>query len=189
MKRFRSVREQRPKSRQAMTLAVLLNLPAIIYAQDSVRQGVQRDLNGLSPTIFDLILLLGLFSLVGVVVSFRFYALRRESRRAERTATERMRETDDVTDELLQGVQGLLLTFHVAAQNISEDHAAKKLMNHALCEADALVSTGRKRFERAAFQAASEDHLVAEGCERDAILDAVRISYLAPCRHERNDQE
>ena len=83
---------------------------------------------------------------------YRYAALKRSSQLACAKANQRIRETDDVTNQLLQGVQGLLLTFHVAAQKLAQDHVSRQLMEHALSEADELVSVGRRRFEQVAFE-------------------------------------
>ncbi len=93
-------------------------------------------------------------------ILYRYVALKHASQHANERANQRIQETDDVTDQLLQGVQGLLLTFHVAAQKMGEDHISRKLMDHALSEADHLVSAGRRRFEQVAFHSETEarDH-------------------------------
>ena len=103
---------------------------------------------------------------------YRYIALKRASQHAKERANQRIRETDDVTDQLLQGVQGLLLTFHVAAQKMGEDHVSRKLMEHALSEADQLVSTGRRRFEQVAF------HAEAEARNHDRPLHPSKTTYL-----------
>lgn len=57
-------------------------------------------------------------------------------------------ETRIVQDDLLQAFQGLMLTVHVASQNMELDHAARKLLDHALARADQVILDARHRIER-----------------------------------------
>ena len=109
-----------------------------------------------------ILIVLAACSAVTLVAWLRIHALTRLSRRAEREANEIIRETNRVTDHLLQGVQGLLLTFHVAAQKISSGHASKQILDHALLEGDELVSSGRRNFERIAFRSVASKPLNAK---------------------------
>lgn len=59
-----------------------------------------------------------------------------------------LRDVWEIQDTLLQGFQGLLLTFHVAAHNVPPDHAAKALLDHALASADQVISDARRRIEQ-----------------------------------------
>jgi signal transduction histidine kinase/ligand-binding sensor domain-containing protein len=65
--------------------------------------------------------------------------------RAEERATERVRIARELHDTLLQGVQGLLLTFHVAAEKVPDSHESKKSLEGALASADRLLLEGRDR--------------------------------------------
>src|SRR5258708_2271650 len=65
--------------------------------------------------------------------------------RAEERADERVRIARDLHDTLLQGIQGLLLTVHVAAQKVSQGEDSKMLLERALSTADRIVIEGRNR--------------------------------------------
>jgi signal transduction histidine kinase/ligand-binding sensor domain-containing protein len=65
--------------------------------------------------------------------------------RAEERAEERVRIARDLHDTLLQGIQGLLLTVHVAAQKVSRGEDAKLLLDKALSTADRITIEGRNR--------------------------------------------
>jgi signal transduction histidine kinase/ligand-binding sensor domain-containing protein len=68
--------------------------------------------------------------------------------RAEERADERVRIARELHDTLLQGVQGLLLSFHVAAEKVPADHASKKVLEKALTTADRIIEEGRNRVNR-----------------------------------------
>jgi signal transduction histidine kinase len=90
--------------------------------------------------------LLGLFWL-GVRLRLRHVAgVIRE--RAEVRADERVRIARDLHDTLLQGVQGLTLHFHVAAQELPEGSRSRESMERALATADRILVEGRDRVNR-----------------------------------------
>jgi signal transduction histidine kinase/ligand-binding sensor domain-containing protein len=68
--------------------------------------------------------------------------------RAEERADERIRIARELHDTLLQGIQGLLLTFHVAAEKVPADHVSKKTLERALTTADRIIVEGRNRVSR-----------------------------------------
>jgi signal transduction histidine kinase/ligand-binding sensor domain-containing protein len=68
--------------------------------------------------------------------------------RAEERADERIRIARELHDTLLQGVQGLLLSFHVAAQKVPVDHESRKALEKALSTADRIILEGRNRVNR-----------------------------------------
>jgi signal transduction histidine kinase/ligand-binding sensor domain-containing protein len=68
--------------------------------------------------------------------------------RAEERADERIRIARELHDTLLQGIQGLLLTFHVAAEKVPADHVSKKALEKALTTADCIIVEGRNRVSR-----------------------------------------
>jgi signal transduction histidine kinase len=68
--------------------------------------------------------------------------------RAEERANERIQIARDLHDTLLQGVQGLLLSFHVAAQKVPPDHESKRALEKALTTADQIILEGRNRVSR-----------------------------------------
>jgi signal transduction histidine kinase len=76
------------------------------------------------------------------------FATRAIRMRAEDRADERIRIARELHDTLLQGVQGLLLTFHVAAERVPPDHESKKTLERALATADRLIVEGRNRVSR-----------------------------------------
>jgi ligand-binding sensor domain-containing protein len=68
--------------------------------------------------------------------------------KAEARADERIRIARDLHDTLLQGVQGLLLSFHVAAQKVPAGHESKAALEKALTTADRIILEGRNRVTR-----------------------------------------
>jgi signal transduction histidine kinase len=68
--------------------------------------------------------------------------------RAEVRADERVRIARDLHDTLLQGVQGLTLHFHVAAQELPEGSRTRASMERALATADRILVEGRDRVTR-----------------------------------------
>src|SRR5262249_23989491 len=76
----------------------------------------------------------GLFVLAGVLLAWTAISLRLRyvsaaiRMRAEERADERVRIARELHDTLLQGVQGLLLSFHVAAEKVPADHVSKKAL-------------------------------------------------------------
>ncbi|MBV9765088.1 MAG: hypothetical protein JOZ48_09615, partial [Acidobacteriaceae bacterium] len=84
---------------------------------------------------------------VGLTARVRYVA--REIRmRAEERATERIRIARELHDTLLQGVQGLLLSFHVVAEKVPDSHESKKALEKALATADQVILEGRDRVNR-----------------------------------------
>lgn len=84
--------------------------------------------------------------------------------RAEERANERIRIARDLHDTLLQGFQGLMLSFHVAAQSVPNDSSARRMLDGALLKADRLVVEGRDRVGR----------LRSESLEGVSLPDALR---------------
>jgi signal transduction histidine kinase/ligand-binding sensor domain-containing protein len=64
---------------------------------------------------------------------------------AEERADERVRIARELHDTLLQGIQGLLLTVHVAAEKVSKGEDSKMLLERALSTADRIIVEGRNR--------------------------------------------
>jgi signal transduction histidine kinase len=84
--------------------------------------------------------------LVWLLFSLRIRTLSASIRaRAEERADERIRIARELHDTLLQGIQGLLLTFHVASQKVAPDAESKKLLDNALSTADRIILEGRNR--------------------------------------------
>jgi len=96
----------------------------------------------------------GMFVLTGVLLAWTAISLRLRyvaaaiRMRAEERADERVRIARELHDTLLQGVQGLLLSFHVAAEKVPADHLSKKALEKALTTADRIILEGRNRVSR-----------------------------------------
>jgi signal transduction histidine kinase/ligand-binding sensor domain-containing protein len=96
----------------------------------------------------------GLFVLAGVLLAWFAISLRVRyvssaiRIRAEERADERVRIARELHDTLLQGVQGLLLSFHVAAEKVPADHESKPALERALTTADRIIVEGRNRVTR-----------------------------------------
>jgi signal transduction histidine kinase/ligand-binding sensor domain-containing protein len=97
---------------------------------------------------------------VGLTLRVR-YVSRSISMRAEERADERIRIARELHDTLLQGVQGLLLTFHVAAEKVPVDHESKKTLERALTTADRIILEGRNRVSRLRSDHLSDPELKA----------------------------
>jgi signal transduction histidine kinase len=69
----------------------------------------------------------------------------RVRRRLEERMAERERIARELHDTLLQGVQGLLLRFQVAADRIPKGEPAREMMDRALERADQVLDEGRER--------------------------------------------
>lgn len=66
-------------------------------------------------------------------------------RRADERADERVKIARDLHDTLLQGVQGLLLSFHVAIEGVPLEHESRPSLERALTTAEKLILEGRDR--------------------------------------------
>lgn len=69
----------------------------------------------------------------------------RERERLEERLRERERIASDLHDTLLQGVQWLILRFHLVAQRIAPEEQTRQVMDQALDRAEALLVEGRDR--------------------------------------------
>jgi len=78
---------------------------------------------------------------------------------AEERADERIRIARELHDTLLQGVQGLLLSFHVAAEKVPVDHVSKSSLEKALTTADRIIVEGRNRVSRLRSEKATDAEL------------------------------
>jgi signal transduction histidine kinase/ligand-binding sensor domain-containing protein len=84
---------------------------------------------------------------LGLTLRVRYISV--EIRRlADERANERIRIARELHDTLLQGVQGLLLSFHAAAQKIPDEHELKLTLEKALATADHVILEGRDRVNR-----------------------------------------
>jgi len=116
-------------------------------------------------------LLLGLVWL-GVWLRIRYVTAEIETRLSERQA-ERLRIARELHDTLLQGFQGLLMRFQVAADAIPKRSPAKPMMEAVLSRAEEVLIEGRDRVHdlRSSDAGASpmldELHNIAFGLEQD----------------------
>lgn len=98
---------------------------------------------------FQVVAVLAAVLLVWFGLSLRVRHVSRDIKiRAEERANERIQIARDLHDTLLQGVQGLLLSFHVAAEKVPPDHESKKALEKALSTADHIILEGRNRVSR-----------------------------------------
>jgi signal transduction histidine kinase len=81
--------------------------------------------------------------------------------RAEERADERVRIARELHDTLLQGIQGLLLSFHVAAEKVLPGHESKPALEKALSAADRIILEGRNRVSRLRSEQLTDSELVA----------------------------
>jgi signal transduction histidine kinase/ligand-binding sensor domain-containing protein len=96
------------------------------------------------------------------LVRIRTHRLARQIRRhAEERADERIRIARDLHDTLLQGVQGLMLRFHAAAQAVSTDGMARGRLDEALKAADQVIVEARDRVSRLRTDAHQDMDLAA----------------------------
>jgi signal transduction histidine kinase len=76
--------------------------------------------------------------------------------------TERIRIARDLHDTLLQGVQGLIIRFHCAAEQIAMNDPARTLMDEALNSADTIMEEGRDSVRDLRADHLSVDELATE---------------------------
>lgn len=74
--------------------------------------------------------------------------LARRLSRAEAKVARLSREAGALNDDLLQSMQGFVLTVNVAIQHGSYDPAARRRIDQAFQKAERAVIDGRERFER-----------------------------------------
>jgi signal transduction histidine kinase/ligand-binding sensor domain-containing protein len=119
---------------------------------------------------FPALLVLIVAALVWGVLSMRVgYVSRAIKMRAEERADERIRIARELHDTLLQGIQGLLLSFHVGAAKVPADHESKRALEKALNTADRIILEGRNRVSRLRSEHLTDGELKAsiEGIASD----------------------
>ena len=134
-----------------------------------------------------------MFVLTGVLLAWTAISLRLRyvaaaiRIRAEERADERVRIARELHDTLLQGVQGLLLSFHVATERVPADHVSKKALEKALTTADRIIVEGRNRVSRLRAENLDDAELqsLIEGVA--ANLNAVRAIDFAVERRGGSD--
>jgi signal transduction histidine kinase len=91
----------------------------------------------------------GVFLLAGLMWAAVQHRLRVAAadirRRADERADERISIARELHDTLLQGVQGLLMSFHAATEAVPANHALRPALEHALTSAEKLIIEGRDR--------------------------------------------
>ncbi|WP_161989057.1 sensor histidine kinase [Sphingomonas glacialis] len=103
------------------------------------------------PTFFQSRWFTALVSIALILLAWALYSIRVRhvasqitSRLAER-ASERERISRELHDTLLQGVQGMLLRFHVATMRIRSEPEAKSELEAALTRGEQIIETARER--------------------------------------------
>jgi len=132
-----------------------------------------------APSFYQTGWFLALCVLAAALILWLLYAIRIRAisgairTRAEARADERVRIAQDLHDTLLQGVQGLLLTFHVAAQKVSPDQESRAMLERALSSADKVIIEGRNRLNSLRSEHLSDAELVAslENVGKDLMID------------------
>jgi signal transduction histidine kinase/ligand-binding sensor domain-containing protein len=95
---------------------------------------------------FRLLCFLMASALVWLLVHLRLrYLSARIRERSEERANERVQIARDLHDTLLQGIQGLMLRFHFAAEKVPEGAEVRDMLNVALSTADRILQEGRER--------------------------------------------
>ena len=74
--------------------------------------------------------------------------LAKRALKAEAKVARLSREAGALNDDLLQSIQGFMLTFYVAVQHVSCDQTVKQIFEEAFTTADHAVIAGRDRFEQ-----------------------------------------
>jgi signal transduction histidine kinase len=93
------------------------------------------------------IALAGLLLWFGLTMRVRYIAAQIKLKTEER-ANERIRIARELHDTLLQGIQGLLLSFHAAAAKLPAESESKKALEKAFVTADRMIIEGRDRIHR-----------------------------------------
>ena len=65
--------------------------------------------------------------------------------RMEERTRERVRIARDLHDTLLQGIQGLVLRFHIATEKLPPDEPVRQMLREALASADQVINEGREK--------------------------------------------
>lgn len=89
--------------------------------------------------------------------------------RSEERAQERIRIARDLHDTLLQGVQGLMLRFHFATEQLSADEPARAQLFTALERADQVIGEGREKVRELRAEGRSPQDL------GDDLRDAAKV--------------
>jgi signal transduction histidine kinase/ligand-binding sensor domain-containing protein len=106
-----------------------------------------RVLPSFYETMWFLVLCLSLATaLIWFAISMRIASVSARIReRSEERANERVQIARDLHDTLLQGIQGLMLRFHFAAEKVPEGGEVRAMLDDALSSADHILQEGRER--------------------------------------------
>lgn len=140
-------------------------------------------LPGFYQTIwFRLLVFAAAIALLFGIFTLRLRAVTRSVRaRAEERADERIRIARELHDTLLQGIQGLLLNFHVAAQKIAADNSSRAMLERTLATADRIILEGRNRVTSLRSEQMTDEELAAalENAGRDlAVVEGVEFKVV-----------
>ena len=91
------------------------------------------------------------------LLTFERHRLAKRLARSEATITHLSREAGALSDDLLQSMQGLLLTLYVAVQRVSLNQTARQNLNKVFTKADRAVIEGRDRFEQLQLRATGKN--------------------------------
>ncbi len=159
------------------------------------RQGVELQIT-IPPTFlqsrtFQIMCLVIGGLLLWLLLSLRVRILTRRMRIrvAERT-NERERIARELHDTLLQGIQGLMLRFHVVAQSVREDGARRELED-ALDRADDVLVDGRERVRalRAIDTGDDLEEVVLALIDRQDFPSSVKVNFTSKGRVRAVEQD
>jgi signal transduction histidine kinase len=116
--------------------------------------------------------------------------------RLEARVQERVRIARDLHDTLLQGVQGLILRFHVATEQLPAEEPVKAVLRDALDLADGVILEGREKVSELRTELAPATELaanlsrVANAFENDGppTIEVLVIGRTRPLRPLVNDE-
>src|SRR5262249_843985 len=118
------------------------------------------------PSFYQTTWFLLLCGLAGLLLLWAAFTLRIRAvsqavgARAEERADERVRIARDLHDTLLQGIQGLLLTIHVASEEVSPGDSARPMLQRALSTTEDLIVEGRNRLNSLRSEHLSDSELI-----------------------------
>ena len=92
-----------------------------------------------------------------ILLCIKCRRLAKRASRAEAKVARLSREAGALNDDLLQSIQGLMLTFYVVVQHVSCDQTVKQTINKAILTADRAVIEGRDRFEQLQLRPTGKD--------------------------------
>ena len=87
------------------------------------------------------------------------YVTAKMQERMEERARERVRIARDLHDTLLQGIQGLVLRFHFATEQLLPQEPVRQMLRTALDRADEVISEGRDKVRELRAESTSERDL------------------------------